>query len=133
MALEIDVDVRNARLDAIQTVVGTSPKLEIRTGPQPEDCTSASTGTLLATLDLPAVWMSPAVNGVKELAGTWQTLAATGTGTAAHFRLFSSDGTKCYLQGSVGQGIGDIQLDNTSIATGQKVTVESFTLTEGNA
>ena len=38
MAIQFSVSVRNARLDAIETTVGASPKLQIRTGAAPADC-----------------------------------------------------------------------------------------------
>ena len=57
------------------------------------------------------------------------------TGTAGHFRLLDSGGTTCHAQGTVTAtgGGGDLTLDNTSIASGQSVTITSFTLTAGNA
>jgi hypothetical protein len=46
-----------------------------------------------------------------------------------------SGGTVCHMQGTVTAtgGGGDMTIDNTSIASGQSVTVTGFTLTEGNA
>jgi hypothetical protein len=37
------------------------------------------------------------------------------------------------MQGSVGQGTGDLSLDNTTISNGQTITINTFTLTDGNA
>lgn len=134
-ALQLSVAARNARLDAIETAVGTSPILEIRTGAAPANCAAANSGTVLATMTLPSDWMAAASSGSKAKAGTWQDASADATGTAAHFRLFASDGTTCHLQGTVTitGGGGDMELDNTSIATGQTVTVTTFSLTDGNA
>ena len=54
-------------------------------------------------------------------------------GTAAHFEIMDSGGTTCHMQGTVTAtgGGGDMEIDNTSIATGQQVTVTAFTLTAG--
>lgn len=133
MAVQLSTAVRNARLDAIETTVGTSAVLKIRTGAQPADVAAADSGTVLATLTLPSDWLAAAGSGSKAKAGTWEDLTADATGTAAHFRIYASDGTTAHLQGSVGQGSGDLSLDNTSIVAGQSVTITAFTLTDGNA
>lgn len=135
MSIQLSTTVRNARLDAIETAIGTSAVLKIRTGSVPSDCGQADSGTVLATLSLPSDWMAAASSGSKAKSGTWSDSSADATGTAAHFRIYASDGTTVHLQGTVTAtgGGGDMTLDNTSIATGQTVTVTSFTLTDGNA
>ena len=132
MAIQLSVAARNGRLDAIETELGSTPVLKIFTGAQPANCAAANSGTELASMTLPADAMAAASSGSKAKSGTWQATAG-GTGTAAHFRLYKSDGTTCVLQGSVGMGTGDLSLDNTSIASGQTVTVSGFTLTDANA
>jgi hypothetical protein len=133
MAIQLSVSVRNARLDAIETDIGTSAILKIRTGAAPADCATADSGTVLATLNLPSDWLAAAASGAKAKAGTWQDTTADATGTAAHFRIYDSGGSTCDIQGTVGQGSGDLSLDNTSIVAGQQVTITGFTLTDGNA
>jgi hypothetical protein len=135
MTIQHSVAVRNARLDAIETTVGTSPILEIRTGAQPANCAASDSGTLLASITLPSDWLAAASSGSKAKSGTWQDSSANGTGTAAHFRIKDSTGTTCHQQGSVTAtgGGGDLQVDNTSFASGQSFTVTGYTLTEGNA
>lgn len=133
MAIQLSTAVRNARLDAIETTVGTSAVLKIRTGAQPADCATADSGTVLATLSLPSDWLAAASGGSKAKSGTWQDTSADATGTAAHFRIYASDGTTCHMQGSVGVGSGDLQLDSTSITSGQQITITSFSITDGNA
>lgn len=134
MALQYSVAVRNARLDAVESTIGTSAILRIRSGAQPATCATADAGTVLATLNLPSDWMAAAASGAKAQSGTWQDASADAAGTAAHFRIYASDGTTCGAQGSVtaSGGGGDITLDNTSIASGQSVTITGFTLTAGN-
>lgn len=131
MALQFSTAARNAWLDAIETAAGTAPTLTIRTGAVPADCATADSGTVLATLVLPSDWMNAASAGSKTLLGTWQDLTADATGTAAHFRI--KQGATCHIQGTCGIGTGDLQLDNTSIATGQQVTVTAFTLNASGA
>jgi hypothetical protein len=135
MAIQLSATVRNARLDAIETAIGTSAVLKIRTGAPPANVATADSGTVLATLNLPSDWLAAASGGTKAKSGTWQDASADATGTAAHFRIYASDGTTAHLQGTVTAtgGGGDMTLDNTSIASAQVVTITGFTLTDGNA
>ena len=135
MAVKFSVAVRNARLDALETAIGTSAVLKIRSGAAPTNITDADSGTVLATLSLPSDWMANAASGSKSKSGTWQDTSADNTGTAAHFRVYASDGTTQHIQGSITAtgGGGDMTVDNTSFATGQSFTVTAFTLTDGNA
>lgn len=135
MTLQYSVAVRNARLDVVESTIGTSAVLKIRTGAAPANCGTADSGSVLATCALPSDWMAAASGGTKALSGTWQDAAADAAGTAAHFRLYASDGTTCHAQGTVTAtgGGGDLQVDNVVFAVGQQFTVTSFTLTAGNA
>jgi hypothetical protein len=135
MALQLSTTCRNARLDAIETTIGTSAVLKIRTGAAPANCGTADSGTVLATLSLPSDYMAAAASGSKAKAGTWEDTSADNTGTAAHFRLYASDGTTCHMQGTVTAtgGGGDLTVDNTSFSAGQAFTITAFTLTDGNA
>lgn len=135
MALQFSVAVRNARLDAIETAIGTSAVLKIRTGAPPANVAAADSGTVLATLSLPSDWMAAASSGSKEKSGTWQDASADAAGTAAHFRIYASDGTTAHAQGTVTVtgGGGDMTVDNTSFASGQNFTITTFSLTDGNA
>ncbi|VTZ61787.1 hypothetical protein [Sinorhizobium medicae] len=135
MALQYSTAVRNAKLDAVETTIGASAVLKIRTGAPPANCATADSGTVLATCNLPADWMAAASGGTKAKSGTWEDSSADAAGTAAHFRLYSSDGTTCHAQGTVTAtgGGGDMTVDNTSFAAGQAFTVTGFTLAAGNA
>lgn len=133
--LQLSTTVRNARLDAIETAISTSPIMKIRTGSMPADCATADSGTVLATLTLPSDWMAAASDGVKSLSGTWQDASADDTGTAAHFRIYDSGGSTCHLQGDITDtlGTGAMKLTSTSLTAGQSFTVSSFDLTDANA
>lgn len=135
MAIQYSESVRNARLDAIETTIGASAILYMRSGAAPANCAAADSGTLIATLNLPADWMAAAVTGQKAKAGTWQDLAADNAGTLGHFRIKDSTGTTTHMQGSITAtaGGGDMEVDNTSVSAGQQVTITTFTLTSGNA
>jgi hypothetical protein len=131
MANQASTTVRNAILDAIETAIGTAPILRIRTGAPPATPATADSGTVLAEMTLPSDWMAAASGGTKALSGTWSDSSANATNTAAHFRIYDSAGTTCHWQGTVTVtgGGGDMTLDNVSIASGQVVSITSFTLT----
>lgn len=135
MTLQYSVAVRNAKLDAVESNVGTSAIMRIRTGAPPANCAAADSGTVLATLNLPSDWLAAAAAGVKSKSGTWQDASADAAGTAAHFRVYDSGGTVCGIQGTVTAtgGGGDMTVDNTSFAVAQVFTVNSFDITAGNA
>lgn len=134
MAFQYSVAVRNARLDTIESTIGTSAILKIFSGAEPANCAAADPAGLLVTINLPSDWMAAASGGSKVLAGTWSA-AASGTGTAASFRIYDSGLVACGIQGNVGAtGSGsDLELNNTSIVSGQTVSVTTFTITAGNA
>ena len=135
MTIQFSVAVRNARLDAIETATGATAVLKIRSGTVPATVATADAGTVLATLTLPSDWMAAASAGAKAKAGTWEDTSADAAGTAAHFRLYASDGTTAHIQGTVTAtgGGGDMTVDNVVFALAQAFTVTSFTLTDGNA
>jgi hypothetical protein len=135
MAFQFSTGARNASLDSIESTIGTTPILEIRTGAAPATCATADSGTVLVTMTLPSDWLAAASNGSKVLSGTWEDASADADGTAGHFRIKDSGGTTCHIQGSCSAtgGGGDMTLDNPVIATGQTVTITSFTITAGGA
>jgi hypothetical protein len=135
MALQYSIPVRNAKLDTVESTIGTVPIMELRTGTQPADCATAASGTLLAQSALPSDWMAAASAGAKAKSGTW-TLTGVASGTIGYFRIYDSGSpSACHIQGSVTAtgGGGDLTVDNVSIAAAQIVTVNTFTLTAGNS
>lgn len=127
MAYQYGVTLRNNQVAQIQTSVGSSGTLVIYTGTEPANCAAAITGSLLATIVLPATFLTSS-GGVTTIAGTWS-VAASGTGTAGYFRILDGSAV-CHVQGNV---TTDLVLNNTSITSGQTVTVTSFSVTAGNA
>ncbi|RZK45223.1 MAG: hypothetical protein EOO61_00775 [Hymenobacter sp.] len=133
--MQQSVAVRNARLEAIEATIGLTPVLKLRSGAVPASCATADSGTVLATITLPSDWMAAASGGSKAKLGTWEDISADAAGTVGHFRIYAADGTTCHLQGSVVMtgGTGDMIVDNTNVAVGQDIIVNTFTLTAGNA
>ncbi len=128
MTIRLDDDIRNDLLDGIDSTFN-SGVLEIRSGTQPATANDAATGTLLASITLPADAFAAAGSGAKALAGTWQDASANATGTAGWFRLANGADTR-RIDGdvTVTSGGGDLELDSVSITIAQVVTVTTFTL-----
>lgn len=122
-------------LDGIETAIGASPILRMRTGSPPANCAAADSGTVVAEMTLPADAWAAASGGTKVKSGTWQDLAANAAGTIAHYRIYDSTGTTCHLQGTVTitGGGGDMTVDNPVVEVGQPITVTAHQLNAGNA
>ncbi len=129
MALDLNNLLANALLDRYDTEFPAGSTLEIRSGAV-AGAESADTGTVLATITLPATPWAAAAAGSKAKSGTWQDAAADAAGTAAHYRLRNAGDTR-REEGTVTAtgGGGDMTLDNTNIAINQVVTITSFTRT----
>ena len=134
MTIQLSTRVRNAKLDAMETTIGTAPLLRIYSGSMPATPATAPSGTLLAEMTLPSDWMAAAAAGAKAMAGTWQDGSANAAGTAGYYRIYDSPGTNCDLQGTVTAtgGGGDLTLNNVVLAAGQQVSVTSYTWTDNN-
>jgi hypothetical protein len=148
MGIQLETKVRNVRADRVETYTNTAPTLSIWSGTIPANCGASNTSgggspTKLVTMTLPSDWFAAAASGSKALSGTWQDASADASGTATFFRIHSSPtgltgsatsaaNDECVMQGTVGEGSGDLSLDNTNIAAGQQVTVTAFTLSEAN-
>ncbi len=139
MALQYSVAVRNAQLDAVETIIGGSAVLKLYdlTAGAPANCAAAITGTVVATINLGADWMDAANSGSKaKSSGAWQDASADASGTIDFFRMFATDGTTCGIQGTVtstATGTGDMLIDNPVVTAGQSVTISTFTIAAGNA
>lgn len=134
MTYQYSVSVRNAKLDSVETTIGTGALLKLFSGAEPANCAAADPSGLLATLTLPTDWLANASSGTKAKAGSWTGSGSAG-GTAASFRIYDSGAVACHIQGTATAtgGGGDMTLDNAVIANGQAITVNTFTLTAGNA
>jgi hypothetical protein len=128
MALQYGVLFRNAGLNAKAANLGATASLKIFSGAVPANCAAADPTGLLCTITLPATPFGAASAGAIALAGSW-TANASASGVAASHRVYDSSGN-CAIQGNV---TTDLILNNTSITSGQSVTVTGYTLTSGNA
>jgi hypothetical protein len=127
MAFQYGATLRNNQVNQIQTTVGTSGQLKIFSGAEPANCASADPAGLLCTITLPTTFLT-STGGVTTIAGTWSS-TASGTGTAQSFRMYDGSAV-CHVQGNT---TTDMVLNNQSFASGQTVTVTTFTVTAGNA
>lgn len=132
MATRLSDEVRtladDAIVDSLDAGAGAGT-LKIYTGTQPADADDAASGTLLATITYSDPAFGASSNGVATADTTPALSAVAGaSGTAGWFRRADSNDTN-RIDGSVGEGSGDLSLDNTDIASGQTVTVTSDTIT----
>lgn len=132
MTVQWSVSLRNSMLDSITTALGAAWKLKIRTGAQPADVATASSGTILATFTPTA---AAAATGSKTMVtSTPVSVTATAGGVAGHYELTTSADV-VVERGSVtltGSG-GDLTMDNTNITSGQTVQITGFTKTAPGA
>lgn len=123
MTITYATAVKNARLDAVTTAIGTTGVLEIGT---------TGMASVLATIALGNPAASAASSGVLTLSGFPRSdTSADNTGTAAARIRTASGGTDIVTGLTVGLSGSDINLDSVSISAGQTVTISSATITHG--
>lgn len=136
MTISYDDTTQKAKLDALDTMVGTSPLLRIYDGTPPATANaSLSSNTLLAELAMASTAFGAAAGTgtvTKTAAAIATDTSANATGTATFFRIYKSDGTTCRVQGSVGTSAADLILTTTSIVATQPVAVSSLVITAAN-
>lgn len=127
--IKIKNSTANTMLDAITTAIGASGLLRIYSGTQPADAGTALSGnTLLAELALSATFAAAASAGVLTASAISDDVSADATGTATWATFVTAAGVRI-LDVSVGTSGADINLNTTSIVTGARVSVTSYTLT----
>ena len=133
MAIKYATAVRNAKMDTVTSQTGTSALLRIYDGTRPANPNTAITSqTLLVALTCNASAFAAAASGGVLTANAISNGTAAASGTASWFRLVKSDGTTPIMDGDVSTSGADLNLNNTSIATSQTVSVTSLTVTDGN-
>lgn len=121
MAVTYTTAVKNARLDAVVTQIGTTGKLQIGT---------AAMATVLVEISLNNPAAAASAGGVLTFSGFPKTAAASASGTAAAARIRTATaGTDIVTGLTVGTTGSDINLDSTNITSGQNVTINSATIT----
>ena len=122
---------RNAQQQGLITYAGTGSLLRIYNGTQPTNANTAiSTQTLIVTLTIAGGFGTDS-NGTLTL-GTVTDGTAVATSTAEFFRIVKSDGTTVVMDGSVSTSGADLNLNDTSIASGQVVSITSGTIIRAN-
>ncbi len=134
MALKFSVAMRNALLSAITARIGASAQLKMFEGAAPANITDPDSGTVIAVVEIPDTPFNAPVNGVMAKAGTWEDPAADNAGTLGHFRVYEDAGTTVLMQGTITaqSGGGDMEVDNTVVAAGQTITINTLSLTAQN-
>lgn len=121
MAVTYTTAVKNARLNAVTTAIGSTGVLEIGT---------TGMASILATIPL-ANPSAPAASGaVLTFTMPESDASADNSGTAAAARIRTATGGTDIITGlTVGTSGADINLDSVSITAGQTVTITSATIT----
>jgi len=118
---------RNAQQVGLITYAGSGALINIYAGSQPANANTAISGqTLLVTLTVTGSFGTDS-NGTITLS-TVTNGVAVATGTAAFFRITQSNSSTVVMDGSVATSDADLVLNNTSIATGQVVSISAGTI-----
>jgi hypothetical protein len=122
---------RNAQQNGLITYAGSGALINIYAGSQPANANTAISGqTLLVTLTVTGTFGTDN-NGTITLSSVANGTAVA-TNTATFFRITKSDGTTVVMDGSVATSDADLVLNNTSIATGQVVSISAGTIIRAN-
>lgn len=128
MTLDLNNAFANIVLDLYDTHFPAGAILELRTGGV-AGAENPDTGTLLASITLPATPWAAAAAGSKAKQGVWSDVGLA-AGSIAHYRLHNAADTR-REEGTVTAtgGGGDATVDNVVVAVGQVVTVSSYVRT----
>ncbi len=89
----------------------------------------AADTTLLATFTMNDPAYGAPVAGVATANGFPKSVNAVASGIATNYEVTDSD-DNVEISGTVGQGSGDVDLNNVNIVLGQQVTINSLTHTQ---
>ena len=132
MALAFPAAIRNAWMDEINTALNAgagAALIRLYDGTRP--ATGGTATTLLAELTMTDPAAAAASAGVLTMSSITDDSSANATGTVTWFRAV--DSTAAFvLDGNVATSGSDMNIDNTSIVTGQVVSITSWTITAGN-
>lgn len=126
VAAALDTAATAAVDDAMATAFGSNSVLQIRTG-APAGPGAAAGGSLLASVTI-ASWTAASPSAGQITGSNPAAVAASGTGTAGHFRVQTSGGT-AVLEGTVGTSGADLILDVVSIIAGGNVDLGAPVIT----
>lgn len=122
---------RDAQQQGLITYASTGCLIRLYNGTQPANANTAiSTQTLLVTLTVSGAFGTDS-NGTLTL-GSVTNGTAVASGTADFFRIVKSDGTTVVMDGSVGTSGADLNLNTTTVASGQTVSITAGTIIRAN-
>lgn len=122
---------RDAQQNGLISYAGSGAIIRIYAGSQPANANTAiTTQTLLVPLVISGTFGTDS-NGTITLSAVTNGTAVA-TGTASFFRIVKSDGTTVVMDGSVATSGADMNLNNTSIASGQTVSISAGTIIRAN-
>ena len=123
---------RDAQQTGLITYAGSGSIIRLYDGTQPTNANTAiSTQTLIVSLTISGSFGTDS-NGSITL-GTVTNGTAVASSTATFFRIVKSDGTTVVMDGSVGTSGADMNLNSTTISSGQTVAITAGTIIRGNA
>jgi len=123
---------RDAQQTGLITYAGSGSIIRLYDGTQPANANTAiSTQTLIVSLVVSGSFGTDS-NGSITL-GTVTNGTAVASSTATFFRIVKSDGTTVVMDGSVGTSGADMNLNSTTISSGQTVAITAGTIIRGNA
>lgn len=128
MTLRRNDDLRNADLDSFIALLKSEgdAAISIYTGSQPASANDAETGTLLATIQIPAPGWNAAASNQATLAATVSDVAGA-SGTAGWARL-RSNGDTYRVDGTIGTSGTDFIISNATIGAGDDVEMTGATI-----
>jgi len=123
---------RDAQQQGLITYAGSGSIIRLYDGTQPANANTAiSTQTLLVSLPIAGVFGTDS-NGTITL-GAVTSGTAVASSTATFFRIVKSDGTTVVMDGSVGTSGADMNLNTTTVASGQTVSITAGTIIRANS
>jgi hypothetical protein len=132
MAIRLSTAARNTLLDSGVNTMFDGQRLDIYSGVQPGTADTAPTGTLLATITLPADTFAAATGGSIAKNGTWSG-TVTVAGTPGYYRLRktsdlgTTNTTDIRIDGTVGTTGTDMIIDVSPFQLNGVFTVNTFT------
>lgn len=133
--LKYSAALKTAQQAAISTQAGASAILTLYSGAQPASPDTAVTSQVALSTHTCAATFGSAASGVLTVGaiGNGTGSAGAGAGTAATWYRLTTSGGTALIDGSIGTSGADLNLTGTTnIATGQQVSISSWTLTNGN-
>lgn len=123
---------RDAQQTGLITYAGSGSIIRLYDGTQPANANTAIVSqTLLVSLPIAGSFGTDS-NGTITL-GTVTSGTAVASGTASFFRIVKSDGTTVVMDGSVGTSGADMNLNTTTIASSQTVSISAGTIIRANS